>query len=114
MPAPGSDGLTVAAIENVGDRLSGFAELLEITHHSAYRTHHGEGVRVSLNDGGKGGGLSGVDHAHHNPGILAGVSALRLDAGGAVMEQVNDVAAQLIGVVGDNLIANGTVAEAKV
>ena len=104
--------MSVALVQDFGHGGAFFGELFEIAHDPDHRAHHGKGVGIVLDDGGQHRNLGLVHHAHDDPGVLSGESAGGLEFRGRVMELLDDVLADLVRVVGDDLEAYGAAAVA--
>ena len=82
----------------------------EIAHDLADLAHDGEGVGIALDDLGQQGYLIVVHHAHDDVHFPAVVHALGGEDGGRVVELLDDLLADLLRVVGDDLKPHGAAA----
>ena len=101
---------SLAAVKKIFVFFSLGVELLEVAHDLADAAHDGEAPGVLPDQLGEGGDLALVDDADQKVLLLTGIHALGRDQGAGVVELFDDVPAQLRGIVGDDLKADGAAA----
>ena len=102
-----SQGFSVAGVQDFFDHLAVGAEVFEIAHYFPDRVHDGESVGIAAADGGKGRGLVFVDHADQHIGLMARIHALGGDQGGGMVQLFDDLVGDFLGMVRDDLEADG-------
>ena len=96
----------IAAVQDLLFLTAFPVDLLEVAHDFVDGTHDGEGLGVAADDVGQLCHLALVDHADEHGDFPAGVQALGGDHGGRMVELLDDLLADLLGVVGDDLEAD--------
>lgn len=81
--------------------------MLKIAHDFADIAHDGEGSGVLADDFRKDTDLGFIDDADQNVGFVTGIHALGRNQGGTVMQTGDDGIGKLLGIIGDDLEADG-------